>query len=936
MELVRTAQAAFIYLDPNILYQKTNTPTVARSWNLADDLGQIEYVFSDKTGTLTQNLMVFRQCSIGGKPYRGAGPEPNDDEIDETPAFTPPPYKKPPSVFEPTQSGGSSTSATKGLLSANSPQANMEDTTTTHFHDAELQEDLEKALSVDETSEFAAHARTLNGFFTTLALCHSVLTDYDPGTGKMTYKAQSPDESALVQAAADVGFVFLGREKNFLTLRTPFSPEAEKYELLNILEFTSARKRMSVILRNVADSRRIFLLSKGADNVIFERLKPDNDDLKALTDQHLQEFANQGLRTLTLAYKIIREDEYAAWSERYQNANAELDDREIKVEALCDEIERDFRLLGATAIEDRLQDGVPEAIADLKRAGIKVWVATGDKLETAIAIGRSTNLISSDANIIIVRASPRRSVQDQMSIALQRYFSDAADEIKTPGIPDAGEADVERSVPLQRINTGITDIVGVGNGERAGGFVLVIDGGALLEAFSTEENEDTLLRLGIKCDGVICCRVSPLQKALVVRLVKDGLGAMTLAIGDGANDVSMIQAAHVGIGISGEEGLQAVNASDYSIAQFRFLTRLLFVHGHWSYARNGTVVLNFFYKNIVGVGVLFWWQIYNGWSGAYGFDYIYVLFWNSIWTILPVLGIGIFDRIADDQILMELPELYRYGRERYWFNLKLFFIYLLDGLVQSVFITFPILYTYGWTTTARQDGRNTFLYEFSTPMVFSAVLAADTFAGITSTAWTIWLTVCIYLGVIVLWTFTAIYSIVPPSYASTRLYGINNFIFPSAYFWLVLPITFALAMMPRLIAKSWKTMFMPDDIDIIRILRKKNPNFDLSQARRGLEDLRRPSLSMRSQSRSSTDVRVPQDLRSASRTDMATGLVSEERGFDFASEEGGVAMRRMQSRLSEHQTRKTSRIPTHKAKEALSHVFSLRRRRDKHERKPSD
>lgn len=93
------------------------------------------------------------------------------------------------------------------------------------------------------------------------------------------------------------------------------------------------------------------------------------------------------------------------------------------------------------------------------------------------------------------------------------------------------------------------------------------------------------------CEGVICCRVSPLQKALIVRLVKDGLGSMTLAIGDGANDVSMIQAADVGIGISGEEGLQAANSSDYAIAQFRFLKKLLLVHGHWSYARNGVMLV---------------------------------------------------------------------------------------------------------------------------------------------------------------------------------------------------------------------------------------------------------------------------------------------------------------------------------------------------------
>jgi phospholipid-translocating ATPase len=146
----------------------------------------------------------------------------------------------------------------------------------------------------------------LNGFFKVLGLCHTVLTDQDPSTGAIAYKSQSPDESALVQAAADVGFVFLGRDRDYLTLRTPFSPEPERYQLLNILEFNSARKRMSVVVKQLDGAdERLFLLTKGADNVIFERLKPGGDELKAATEAHLSDFANNGLRTLTLAYKVI-------------------------------------------------------------------------------------------------------------------------------------------------------------------------------------------------------------------------------------------------------------------------------------------------------------------------------------------------------------------------------------------------------------------------------------------------------------------------------------------------------------------------------------------------------------------------------------------------------------------------------------------------------
>ncbi len=256
--------------------------------------------------------MVFRQCSIGGKAYRGAEYDDAEDEPNESLKAPPLPDNADPGVnFNLTKqvSGDSTVRSTSDLIPPRPRSGQNSDQTSSdnvYFYDTELQDDLDKAVAADETSDFAHHARTLNGFFTVLSLCHSVLTDVDHETGKVTYKAQSPDEAALVQAAADVGFVFLGREKDILRLRTPFSPDEEKYELLNILEFTSARKRMSVLVRKVTDDPRIFLMSKGADNVIFERLRPGFDELKGLTDQHLREFANDGLRTLTLAYKVVR------------------------------------------------------------------------------------------------------------------------------------------------------------------------------------------------------------------------------------------------------------------------------------------------------------------------------------------------------------------------------------------------------------------------------------------------------------------------------------------------------------------------------------------------------------------------------------------------------------------------------------------------------
>ncbi|KAG6908584.1 hypothetical protein DXG01_004071 [Tephrocybe rancida] len=937
IEFVRTCQAAWIYFDSEICYQKTGQATLARSWNLSDDLGQIEYIFSDKTGTLTQNAMVFRQCSVAGKVYRG---EPDAEETTtpkaglSTQALTP----IVPLALDPKIDAKSSSSSSSTAASPSPPIA-----TQTHdikatpdlpaprgpnrFVSAPLSDDLRAAAahSYDPT-----HARALNGFFSVLALCHTVLTGTDPETGALQYKAQSPDEAALVQAAADVGYVFRGRDVDVLTLQTPFTSEGEeegqghrleRYKLLNILEFTSARKRMSVVLRKLDDEDgRVFLLCKGADNVIFERLREGGEgEGREETERNLGEFASEGLRTLTLAYKVVPEEEYEAWSERYHAASVAMDERDEKIEAVSDELEHDLRLLGATAIEDRLQDGVPETIADLKRAGIKIWVATGDKLETAIAIGHSTNLIGRESNIIVIRGgSGGRPVYQQMVHAAEEFFpemdllSDEAVNHPRPSFtsprPSTSSRPDDRQYPLRRIDTGLSSIVGSNNGDRPGGFVLVVDGAALDHALSDDENKRLLLRLATLCEGVVCCRVSPLQKALIVRLVKDGLGVMTLAIGDGANDVSMIQSADVGVGISGEEGLQAVNSSDYAIAQFRFLKRLLLVHGHWSYARNGNMILNFFYKNIVCIGVLWWFQIYCGWSSNYVFEYTYLLFWNSFWTIAPVIGIGLFDRIVDAHVLMDLPELYRYGREGRWFGLKWFTIYMFDGVVQT--------------------------------MVFSAVIVANLFNGLNTNVWTGWVFFAVFIGIFLITIYTAVYAAISPGWFVTPMFGYNHYLWPSAYFWLCLPLTICLALAPRYIAKAWKFGFAPDDIDTMRYIRKMEPDRDLTkEAHVGRTSYSRPfprPSSSRRTSRTSFTSEVQGrpsfDPRNGSRTDMSTGMRSVHRGFDFSTEEGGVAMQRMQTNLSERRASDRNLASSteqntnrNRRRGTLGHVFSVRR-----------
>ena len=407
-------------------------------------------------------------------------------------------------------------------------------------------------------------------FMVALALCHSVLTERTPGDPpRIEFKAQSPDEAALVATARDVGFTVLGRD-NDDSIFVNVMGEERRYTILNILEFNSSRKRMSAIMR--MPNGKIILFCKGADSVIYSRLnKGEQVELRKLTADHLEMFAREGLRTLCIAHKELSEEEYQAWNKEHDLAAAAIQDRDERLEEVSDAIERDLTLIGGTAIEDRLQDGVPDAISLLAQAGIKLWVLTGDKVETAINIGFSCNLLDNDMDLIIMKV-------------------DDADMSKAEALVDKhlatfGKTGSDAELKIAKDN----------HEPPAPTHALVIDGDTLSLVLDPKLRQRFLL-LCKECRSVLCCRVSPSQKAAVVSMVKKGLDVITLSIGDGANDVAMIQEAHVGVGIAGEEGRQAVMSSDYAIGQFRFLCRLLLVHGRWSYRRLAETIANFFYK----------------------------------------------------------------------------------------------------------------------------------------------------------------------------------------------------------------------------------------------------------------------------------------------------------------------------------------------------
>uniref|UniRef100_A0A6Q2WW70 Phospholipid-transporting ATPase n=1 Tax=Esox lucius TaxID=8010 RepID=A0A6Q2WW70_ESOLU len=566
MEVIRLGNSFYIDWDRNMYHAHSDTPAEARTTTLNEELGQIKYIFSDKTGTLTQNIMTFNKCSINGKSY---------GEKHKTVDWS----------FNPLADQRFS------------------------FHDHSLVE----AVKLESPE--------VHTFFRLLSLCHTVMAE-EKREGELLYQAQSPDEGALVTAARNFGFVFRSRTPESVTVVEMGKQRC--YDLLAILDFNNVRKRMSVIVRS--PEGKLCLYCKGADTIIYERLHQSCSKLMDITTEHLNEYAGEGLRTLALACKDLDEKYFKEWQQRHHVASTALEDREQKLDLLYEEIEKDLMLLGATAIEDKLQDGVPQTIEQLSQADIKIWVKS------------------------------------------QGCFKKIKNHLKK-----------KNHITLKRQ--------------------------AIWGAYALDGSMELLfLRVACLCKTVICCRVTPLQKAQVVELVKKYKQAVTLAIGDGANDVSMIKAAHIGVGISGQEGMQAVLSSDYSFAQFRYLERLLLVHGRWSYLRMCKFLSYFFYKNFTFTFVHLWYAFFCGFSAQTVYDEWFITLYNLVYTALPVLGMSLFDQDVNDMWSFQHPKLYVPGQLNQYFSKTAFFKCALHSVYSSVvlfFIPYAAMYD-----TVRSDGKD--------------------------------------------------------------------------------------------------------------------------------------------------------------------------------------------------------------------------------------
>ena len=684
LEIVKVIQGFFIMYDCELYSHVRKTFCGAHSVSIIEELGKVNYIFSDKTGTLTCNKMQFKFCVIGEQCYeyidegtkhdtkdtikRKTGQtilhfkpptisSNNNNNVNSNNKYnkqSKPQYHQAPdelskggdvsiynlsdNITDKTRLAllGKTTDAIDNLNSNNNINNNNNQATTSNTAcNAPIQINNQFMINyIDDTSECAVHHKHLiNEFWKALAIGNECIAIEK--NGYLDYTGLSPDDIELVRAASHQGFSLLKCPNDVKIIK--IGPKEEVYRVLNLIHFSSERKRMSIIVRD--PNNNIKMYTKGADSEIKRRLiKNTNPTHLNAVVYYTDIFSAQGYRTLFIAMKTISENDYKAWSDRLFKSELDLENKNKLVAQCYNDIEKDFTILGATIVEDKLQENVPETIQDLRMAGIKIWMLTGDKIDTAENISISCNLISKGHKCF--RIAPfNKKIQKQLSMSLKTK------------IPELTMFYKEFSGYVQRHEHNLPP------------FSLLIESSILGKIFRDEENTEHFLSLALRAESVVCCRVSPLQKAQVVKKVKEiDSNHITLAVGDGGNDVSMILEAHVGVGIHGEEGMLAVQSSDFSIGEFKLLRHLLFFHGRNSLNRTSRMILYFFYKNFVFTILQFYFCFYNIASGQSLIDDWFITLFNLVFTALPlgIQALSNFDVLESDSTFAKelMPFLY--------------------------------------------------------------------------------------------------------------------------------------------------------------------------------------------------------------------------------------------------------------------------------------
>ncbi|XP_065127966.2 phospholipid-transporting ATPase 11C isoform X2 [Paramisgurnus dabryanus] len=738
VEMQKFLGSFFITWDKDFFDPEIKEGALVNTSDLNEELGQVEYVFTDKTGTLTQNNMEFIECCIDGFQYK------HKDNHDELDGFT----------------------VTDGPVNRLQQKAGRE------------KEEL---------------------FLRALCLCHTVqvkearpeqtsIDQVDSVDGMLPQKeeergfiASSPDEVALVKGAMRYGFTFLGLENKNMKIRNRQN-DVEEYDLLHVLNFDPVRRRMSVIVRT--KSGETLLICKGADSSIFPRVKQEEVDR---IRSHVERNATDGYRTLCVAFKQLTAEEYAVADHGLREARLALQDREEKLMAMYNQVETEMSLIGATAVEDRLQEEAAETMEALQGAGMNVWVLTGDKMETAKSTCYACRLFQRGTELLeltVRTLEDGRSKREDRLIELLRDYHRKAVQDAPP------------------VKAGVTRSWSTANQE----YGFIIDGATLSLLMNPPREADAslyrslFLQICQNCTAVLCCRMAPLQKAQIVKMVKNSKGSpITLSIGDGANDVSMILEAHVGIGIKGKEGRQAVRNSDYAIPKLKHLKKLLLAHGHLYYVRIAHLVQYFFYKNLCFILPQFLYQFFCGYSQQPLYDAAYLTMYNICFTSMPILAFSLLEQHIDMEILLDNAALYREIAKNAMLRWRPFLYWTVLGVFQGLMFFFGVRLLF--SNPALQDNGQVFGNWSYGTIVFTVLVFTVTLKLAMDTRHWTWINHFVIWGSLAFYVFFSFFwgGIIWPFLKQQRLYFVFANVLSSVSAWLVIIILILLSLLPEIL-----------------------------------------------------------------------------------------------------------------------------------------
>ncbi|KAF4627743.1 hypothetical protein G7Y89_g10411 [Cudoniella acicularis] len=601
LDMGKTVYSWFIQRDHGI------EGAVVRTSTIPEDLGRIEYLLSDKTGTLTQNEMEMKKIHVGTVSYA-------NEAMDEVASY----IKQGFSVPAPSDPNQPSILIT--------PSSTFLASTT--------------ATATRTRREIGSRVRDV---VLALAICHNVTPTIEEENGKTitSYQASSPDEIAIVKWTEAVGLRLIHRDRKGMLLQSVDTGRpVVRARILEIFPFTSDGKRMGIIVQfldgsessSVAnvDAGEIWFYQKGADTVMSS-IVAANDWL----DEETANMAREGLRTLVVGRKKMSVQQYKEFSTHYKEASIAINNRDAGMARVVSHyLERDLELLGVTGVEDKLQKDVKPSLELLRNAGIKIWMLTGDKVETARCVAVSSKLVARGQYIhTIAKLKRKDNAQDHLDFLRSKTDS-----------------------------------------------CLLIDGESLsllLTHFRTE-----FISLAVKLPAVVACRCSPTQKADVALLIREHTQKRICCIGDGGNDVSMIQAADVGVGIVGKEGRQASLAADFSITQFCHLTKLLVWHGRNSYKRSAKLAQFVIHRGLI-ISVC---QTMYSIAIKFEPDGLYkdwlMVGYATVYTMAPVFSL-VLDKDVDEKLANLYPELYKELTTGASLSYRTFFVWVFVSIYQG-------------------------------------------------------------------------------------------------------------------------------------------------------------------------------------------------------------------------------------------------------------